>query len=131
VVDWLVVGAHVAVYVTHGQLALIDRHAQTGIRTGAAAGGMKPGSAGRVIWSLTMQGGLASLAVTDPGHLLQVVKRSLKTVQCEPDLTGGCLAGTGLLVAACWRLLTQCNKSVNLLFSVDFRTDAACPGEKG
>jgi hypothetical protein len=56
---------------------------------------MKPGSAGRVIWSLTMQGGLASLAVTDPGHLLQVVKRSLKTVQCEPDLTGGCLAGQG------------------------------------
>jgi hypothetical protein len=32
------------------------------------------------------------------GHLLQVVKRSLKTVQYQPHLTGGCLAGTGLAV---------------------------------
>jgi hypothetical protein len=73
-------------------------------------------------------GGLASLAIVNPGHLLQVVKRSLKTVQCEPDMTGGCLAGTGLLMAACRRLFTQCNESVNLLLSEDFRTDAACPG---
>jgi hypothetical protein len=45
-----------------------------------------------------MRGELASLAIVNPGHLFQVVKRSLKTVQYQPHLTGGCLAGTGLAV---------------------------------
>jgi hypothetical protein len=38
--------------------------------------------------------------------------------------------GTGLLMAVCRRLFTQCDESVNLLLNEDLRTDAACPGQR-
>jgi hypothetical protein len=37
---------------------------------------MKPSSTRQGIWSLTKRGELASLAIVNPGHLLQMVKRT-------------------------------------------------------
>ena len=48
------------------------------------------------IWSVLKRGVLANLAITSFAHLLQVIRHGLKTIQYQPGLIEGCLAGTGL-----------------------------------
>ena len=48
------------------------------------------------IWSALKGGVLANLAVASFGHLIQVIRHGLKTIQYRPGLIEGCLAGTGL-----------------------------------
>ena len=48
------------------------------------------------VWSVLKRGVLANLAVAGFGHLLQVIRHGLKTIQYQPGLIDGCLAGTGL-----------------------------------
>jgi hypothetical protein len=45
-----------------------------------------------------------SFVIVSPGHLPQVVKRSLKTVKYQPHLIGGCLAGQG----CSWQYADDC-----------------------
>jgi hypothetical protein len=48
------------------------------------------------IWSVLKRGVLANLAIASFAHLLQVIRHGLKTIQYQPGLIEGCLAGTGL-----------------------------------
>jgi hypothetical protein len=48
------------------------------------------------IWSVLTRGVLANLAIASFAHLLQVIRHGLKTIQYQPGLIEGCLAGTGL-----------------------------------
>ncbi|MFF4121770.1 hypothetical protein [Streptomyces sp. NPDC001714] len=41
---------------------------------------------------------LADRIFVDLDHLARVIKRTLKRLQCRPDLIDGCLAGTGLII---------------------------------
>lgn len=48
------------------------------------------------VWSLLRRGWLSNLAFTSPDHLIQTIRRGLRTIQYRSDLIEGCLAGTGL-----------------------------------
>ncbi|TVZ76725.1 hypothetical protein FB157_1425 [Streptomyces sp. BK340] len=48
------------------------------------------------IWSLLRRGWLSNTAFTTPEHLIQTIRRGLRTIQYLPGLIDGCLAGTGL-----------------------------------
>lgn len=48
------------------------------------------------IWSLLRRGWLSNVAFTTPEHLIQTVRRGLRTIRYRSDLIEGCLAGTGL-----------------------------------
>lgn len=48
------------------------------------------------ICSLLRRGWLSNVAFTSPDHLIQTVRRGLRTIQYRSDLIDGCLAGTGL-----------------------------------
>jgi hypothetical protein len=41
---------------------------------------------------------MASFAAADLDGLVRVVRRKLKKIRYRPRLTGGCLAGTGLII---------------------------------
>jgi hypothetical protein len=44
---------------------------------------------------------MANFAAADQAGLVRIVKRKLKKIQYRPHLIDGCLAGTGLIIAAC------------------------------
>ena len=48
------------------------------------------------IWPSLKRGPLANVAFTGFAHLLQAIKAGLRTIQYQPGLIEGCLAGTGL-----------------------------------
>ncbi|MBC9719726.1 transposase [Streptomyces sp. TRM66268-LWL] len=48
------------------------------------------------IWSLLRRGWLSNVAFTNPEHLVQTIRRGLRTIQYRSDLIDGCLTGTGL-----------------------------------
>ncbi|GAA1357538.1 hypothetical protein GCM10009612_25730 [Streptomyces beijiangensis] len=50
------------------------------------------------IWSLLRRGWLSNVAFTSPDHLIQTVRRGLRTIQYRSDLIDGCLTGTGLSI---------------------------------
>jgi transposase len=51
------------------------------------------------LWSWLRRGLLASVAFTDPEHLIRVVRQGLRKIQYRPHLIDGGLAGTGLTLA--------------------------------
>ncbi|MFJ9590958.1 hypothetical protein ACIRSD_45885 [Streptomyces acidicola] len=48
------------------------------------------------IWALGKRD-IGNLAAADLGQITRAGKRRLKQIQCRPDLTDGCLAGTCLI----------------------------------
>ncbi|WSJ89976.1 transposase [Streptomyces sp. NBC_01304] len=50
------------------------------------------------IWSLLRRGWLSNVAFTTPEHLVQTVRRGLRTIQYRRDLIDGCLAGSSSAV---------------------------------
>uniref|UniRef100_UPI003F687BDA IS630 family transposase n=1 Tax=Streptomyces polyasparticus TaxID=2767826 RepID=UPI003F687BDA len=48
------------------------------------------------VWGLLRRGWLSNVAFTSPDHLIQTVRRGLRTIQYRSDLIDGCLTGTGL-----------------------------------
>ncbi|MEV0299171.1 transposase [Nocardia sp. NPDC050710] len=48
------------------------------------------------IWSLLRRGRLTNRIITDPDHLMQIIRNDLHRIQYHPHLLDGCLTATGL-----------------------------------